>query len=721
MAPSMACGQTRTNRKTQREQRRCSWETKMAKATLRKESVEKTRRIVPTRSAKKHCISSVACIRPNKQRKVAEKISEDSSSSDSQVLRSREPLRPQASFRIVNGTPDTNDASPLLSRRERESGSKIVELRTDFQNTGNESDDSHRDDRSKNLEVRNTLKLSNRRQGKETPQGRDRTISPGMPATHPIEGTTNATNQESMLSSDMATTVNNLKVDLLEVQRDKRVYASHIVALKEKCDAQRLDLQLKNQQVSALEMALSKKTRRSNNGKGHVWSTENLQDSGIACYQGIILTSARYGTNLAKLIVTERFMDGTQDDAIRRDWTGSATELSSDAARQAALFVTLPNNILAIPTVSMARAQEMQFYTCRVDGSKGFLQLCLSNVLQGPVGGYMSDEQKKECACKIMSHRKTNQKFRAILSDATGNRKKAAKQAFLKSLGYKHSLTPVNKKDGICIREARQKEKETIVSRCVKILDNDVIDTSFWRTADWDQLCLLESFSDVASDLLKTEEKLEKDGVVDNLFFNDAARRAFFQLRGYSISQDKAESEMDFSLITIARADACMTTILKCITLQGKGGSRNEAFVRLFQDLLPKALACIIKDIWCDIKDIAEHELMLHIGNSGEHDNDPFDNNLRDWTVVLRNPQDSHIYLLATPKYFQQKVCSWIGKAKDAQIGRYDESEGKFQMITETMSFTQREDSDVDEPSNNERLNSQDEDLAPCNSSTTSE
>ena len=66
-------------------------------------------------------------------------------------------------------------------------------------------------------------------------------------------------------------------------------------------------------------------------------------------------------------------------------------------------------------------------------------------------------------------------------------------------------------------------------------------------------------------------------------------------------------------------------------------------------------------------------------------------------------------------------MCSWIGKAKDAQIGRYDESEGKFQMITETMSFTQREDSDVDEPSNNERLNSQDEDLAPCNSSTTSE
>ena len=103
--------------------------------------------------------------------------------------------------------------------------------------------------------------------------------------------------------------------------------------MKEKCDAQRLDLQFKNQQVSALEAPLSKRTRRSDNGKGHVWSEENLKDSGIAHYQGIILTSARYGSNLAKLIVTERYTDETQEDTIRRDWTGSATHLSVDAAR----------------------------------------------------------------------------------------------------------------------------------------------------------------------------------------------------------------------------------------------------------------------------------------------------------------------------------------------------------------------------------------------------
>ena len=111
---------------------------------------------------------------------------------------------------------------------------------------------------------------------------------------------------------------------------------------------------------------------------------------------------------------------------------------------------------------------------------------------------------------------------------------------------------------------------------------------------------------------------------------------------------------------------------------------------------------------------------MLHIGNSSEQDSDPFGNNIRDWAVVIRNPQDSNIYLLATPKYFQEKMCSWIGKVKDAQIGCYDESQGKFQMIAHTMSIIQREDSDVDEPVSNEILDSQHDESVQSNSSTTS-
>ena len=69
---------------------------------------------------------------------------------------------------------------------------------------------------------------------------------------------------------------------------------------------------------------------------------------------------------------------------------------------------------------------------------------------------------------------------------------------------------------------------------------------------------------------------------------------------------------------------------------------------------------------------------------------------------MLRNPADDHLYLLATPRYFREKVCSWMGAVKDVHIGWYDESNSEFKMIDNKMSFSQREDSDIDEGSKGE-------------------
>ena len=150
-------------------------------------------------------------------------------------------------------------------------------------------------------------------------------------------------------------------------------------------------------------------------------------------------------------------------------------------------------------------------------------------------------------------------------------------------------------------------------------------------------------------------------------------------------------------MLYLARADASMTTMLKFITLQGKGGSRNDSFVESFRYLLPKALATVIKDIWSDLEVSAPHELKLYIGNSSEDLDDKYGNNIRDWTMVQKNPDDNHIYLIASAKYSREKVCSWYGNVKDGHIGRYDVTTKDFVVITSSLSSHEFEESDIED------------------------
>ena len=72
--------------------------------------------------------------------------------------------------------------------------------------------------------------------------------------------------------------------------------------------------------------------------------------------------------------------------------------------------------------------------------------------------------------------------------------------------------------------------------------------------------------------------------------------------------------------------------------------------------MLQEALDYILKEIWSDIRDLAPHEISLHIGNSAEHVEDPYGSNIRDWTVIHSSPDDNHLYILANPAYFRERL-----------------------------------------------------------------
>ena len=159
-----------------------------------------------------------------------------------------------------------------------------------------------------------------------------------------------------------------------------------------------------------------------------------------------------------------------------------------------------------------------------------------------------------------------------------------------------------------------------------------------------------------------------------------------------------------------------MTTMLKFISLAGKGGARSDNFVESFRNLFPRALPSIITDIWIDLQSIAPHELSLHIGNSKECASDPYGSSIRDWTVVQTNPDDNYTYLLANPKYFREKVCSWYGNVNDGHIGSCDQGKTAFEKITPLLSTQVLEESDLEEDllCIEDALNHQSDDRGNC-------
>lgn len=519
----------------------------------------------------------------------------------------------------------------------------------------------------------------------------------------PIINQTNTDTAAEILPGPEYTTVlistqNAMKAEIMELKRDKRAYSSALVTMREKLDQLIKDLNLKTQQLAAIEDALCRKRGgNSSSGPAATWSLESLSKQGIAQYQGICFAAGKYGTKLAKLLVTETFIDENGDCNQKQDWGPSSTKVSAERAKEAVVFVKLPDGVSAIPTCSMVRGKQITFFTSHLDGPKGLLKASFRSVLDGPVGKYLNKMEREECISKLLGHRPTVQKFRTVMSDAVGSRKKAARNTYLKSLGYKYVCMPDSKKDTAVVKDLRAKEKSTVIRRCLNPSNEN--DTSYWRTSEWEELFLIGSSPEIETEMNDAEKDLEKEGKVDNLFLNEAARRAFIVMRGFSISNTVDEFAADTSILHLARADASMTTMLKFISVGGKGGSRNDQFVETFRDLLPKALSVIIRDIWSDLQSLASHELHIHIGNSTEDEADPYGNNVRDWTVVQNNPHDNHIYLLASPRYFKRKVCSWYGTLKDAHIGRYNSKDKKFDIINSTLSFDELEESDVEDSS----------------------
>lgn len=486
---------------------------------------------------------------------------------------------------------------------------------------------------------------------------------------------------------------NELKVELMEALRDKRAFAAAFLGMQDQKRMLEKELQKVKQQNLALQTSLDN-TRSSTKGRKPVWSQENLKGSNIEEYQGICLSSGVLAKKQAVLITTESYCDESEN-CRKRSWFGSATPINEQHAAQYSLIVKLPNGSLAVPNCCMHRALEGEDYSAEFKSAKQFASSCVKQVLEGPIGSAMSHSEKTQCISRILAHKQTIQKFRGILSDCIGNRKKASLQIYLRTLGYRNGAKSNSKHLTDDERASRLAEREMVHDRIVNISVGGDINTMTWRLYPSAQIS--NPTSDLSNVLADSDVSDDEEGMVDHLFINIAAKRAFRCLLGYKVTKSQSEFVSDVSILCLAKADAYMTTMVKWIRVGGKGGARNCDIRDDFRKMLPIAMNAIIQDVWDDIKSTAPQELYLYIGGSKECDEDPFGNNLREWTVVLTHPNDTYFYLLARPSYFPKMVCSWFGNVKDCYIGRCKGGDDLFKIINSSMSLEELEESDVEE------------------------
>ena len=516
-----------------------------------------------------------------------------------------------------------------------------------------------------------------------------------VPIAPVIRSTTLAATSSMEVTNTDPVTRNSYKAQLMEALRDKRAYASAYVTLKEKSDKQQQLIVRQEQQILAMEAS----KKRVNRGDGRVVKrnefSQSLQNSPLSDYLGICMSLPLFINKEAFLVVTESTF-GPHGGLQIRDWTGSAVKVSKNNAEKAKLFVRFTCGNFGVPTCAMTRALSGSFYTNRFTSTSKFIDATARKVLESPIGKGMSDEQKQDCRKKLSVHGPTVSKFRKALREASNNRKQSCKSKYLKMLGYDFAAQS-KPKNNVEKRKLIEKETQLARSRIFKILSDGEPDTTNWRLSSYPSVCNDGNTKTIGRmrNAMNNEGDNERNRT-DILFLNEAARNAFNEFRGYTVPLDSSDGSDDASILSLARADAWITTAMKHLCLEGKGGRRNNGFVETFEALIGKAMERIIDDIWEDIKVLASHELAVGIDDYDD-DSDPYSNNIRDWTVVLQSPDDNYLYLLASPTYFVQHVCFWYGKVVDCQIGRCKVGGVEFSKINTKLDFQQHEDSDIED------------------------
>ncbi len=334
-------------------------------------------------------------------------------------------------------------------------------------------------------------------------------------------------------------------------------------------------------------------------------------------------------------------------------------------------------------------------------------------------------------------------RFQHSCRQSISNKKNKAKDVYFSFLGY--DSINIGIKKGLsrsAIEELESKKNlhmTTAYKKLYKTLEDGTRDTTFWRMAN---------FSEICSNDVQELELRDVEGT-DELFFNEPARLAYSAFQKFDLGCDA-----DASISTLIRVDAFMTSIIdsfksssealqnskpqnsvdnteddegeinnvnqkdgrdksidskenksandsgklsqnsavkysettRAARKKNKGGTVPMEATKRLRSLLPIAAAQLLNQAL----NIFKHKL------SSNHRKLKFElsigienlvtaklrNSRRSFTVAFKHPQNSKIYIALNSNAFSDLICCWIGRITDCYILQADSFNREFKSFS---------------------------------------
>lgn len=268
--------------------------------------------------------------------------------------------------------------------------------------------------------------------------------------------------------------------------------------------------------------------------------------------------------------------------------------------------------------------------------------------------------EKDMCITAVCNDKALVNRVTQKLAGSVQTRKSATRNKFMSLLGYT-MLVKRTKSSVLSSAEKDEYNKQCTeaIKKLTELTEHRTERLSWWRTTEKKNICYSDYDCSVSGDIMEG----------DVIFRNGIGRQVLYEFLGHD--QFRKDKLCEGTILLIARLDAYVNTFCKLIPVEVEKRTGNQKlYSECFSNLLPRCLEEILQTVRNLVDVNICRELTMSCGGAFE-ENDRFQNDLRDATVVVQFPSVSRYYVVVKDSWFSENITNEIGYVIDCVVGYF--------------------------------------------------
>ena len=358
---------------------------------------------------------------------------------------------------------------------------------------------------------------------------------------------------------------------------------------------------------------------------------------------------------------------------VERNWQGRGVVSESASTRG----VDIGGGRTVVPIPPAILATRGSNYCPSVEKDVDMLDVIVTAELRSSNWGevFTSDEARRDVTNTLKNNSSLLYRLKQSLSDTASTRKRVARDFFFTNLGYtrlcsRYSPSATDPDSG--------KGGQVTALRAVldgKPKEEEIVNLSLWRTTSEQALTVPNEGG--GGDPAHSTAVASAPGDVGDveqmgLFRGMISVRTYHEFLGYSPTGEGTGSDVITSIMSLARLDAWMNTLVMQLglsNLRGGGGQVQKAYTNMFGRLLNTATSQLIGSIRSFVMEWEPEELLIpsETGTLDERKQSFLDLD-RQATVVFQGWETLDWSIAVHPAWFKQYISSDMGLVCDCII-----------------------------------------------------